>query len=165
MAVPWRPLAWKALLCGAAALLLWTAGRTAWRLQVGADLVRRSAPWQRSLAQPALRLLIVGDSTAVGTGASGSASGLAGLLGQAFPRLLIENRARDGATFADLPAQLRGPARFDLVLVMAGGNDVVRLRALPALRDDIDRVLALAHARAGQVVLMPAGNVGNAPFF
>lgn len=112
-----------------------------------------------------LRLLIVGDSTAVGTGATMPQASVAGLLGQAFPGLQIVNRARDGAKFAAVLAQLEGDERFDMVLVMAGGNDVVRLRGLQALQGDVERVTQRARQRADLVVLMPAGNVGNAPFF
>ncbi len=120
---------------------------------------------QRSLAQPSLRLLIVGDSTAVGTGATAPEASLAGLLADHFPRLQIVNRARDGAKFAGLLTQLDGEERVDMVLVMAGGNDVVRLSGLAALQSDVDRVMQRARERAELVVLMPAGNVGNAPFF
>jgi lysophospholipase L1-like esterase len=42
---------------------------------------------------------------------------------------------------------------------------VVRLRGLARLNSDIDRVTDRARQRAKLVVLMPAGNVGNAPFF
>lgn len=112
-----------------------------------------------------MRVLIVGDSTAVGTGASTPANSLAGLMGREHPDWLIENRARDGAKFADLIEQLGGSERFDVVLVQAGGNDVIRLRDLDALRADIDQVGRLARERGDLVLLMPAGNVGNAPFF
>lgn len=77
----------------------------------------------------------------------------------------IDNRARDGATFAGLPAQLDGDERLDMMLVMAGGNDVVRLRGLEAMRSDVERVTHPARQRAELVVLAPFGNVGNAPFF
>ncbi len=49
---------------------------------------------------------------------------VAGLMGKSFPRLQIDSRARDGAKFAELPAQLDGEERFDMLLGMAGGNDV-----------------------------------------
>jgi lysophospholipase L1-like esterase len=160
-----RPLASSVLLWSAVAVALGVGTRAAWRLQESVELARLSEPLQHSPQRPSLRLLIVGDSTAVGTGASSSSSSVAGLLAQAFPRLLIDNRARDGATFADLAAQLEGDARFDMVLVMAGGNDVVRLRGLQALREDIESVMRGACERGTLVVLMPAGNVGNAPFF
>lgn len=165
MAAWLSPPASKLLLWSAVALGLWVGARTAWRLHEAAELTRLSEPLQHSPERAALRLLIVGDSTAVGTGASGPRSSVAGLMAQAFPWLTIENRAHDGATFAELPAQLDGDERFDMVLVMAGGNDVVRLRGLQALRSDIDRAVRRAGERAAVVVLMPAGNVGNAPFF
>lgn len=154
------------VLAGVAALaLLFTSGCAAWRIGQAADLARKSTPFQQSPANAALSLLIVGDSTGVGTGASSPEASLAGLLGRAYPRLRIDNRARDGATFADVVRQLEGTQRHDLVLIQAGGNDVIRLRSDDGVRADIDRVTALARERADRVVLMPAGNVGNAPFF
>jgi lysophospholipase L1-like esterase len=156
----------KPLILAASALLLLTvSGCAVWRIGQSAALVRQSEPLQARPAAPALRLLVVGDSTAVGTGASTPQASLAGLLAARFPRLLIENRAKDGAGFADLPAQLSGDQRFDMVLVQAGGNDVIRLHDMAQVARDIDSVLALARQRADLVVVMPAGNVGNAPFF
>jgi lysophospholipase L1-like esterase len=145
--------------------VLAVTGCTVWRIGQSAELARQSEPLQVRPAAPALRLLVVGDSTAVGTGASTPAHSLAGLLAARFPGLLIENRARDGATFADVAAQLAGAERFDMVLVQAGGNDVIRLRDLDQVAQDIDHVTTLARQVADLVVLMPAGNVGNAPFF
>lgn len=153
------------MLWGAVAIALGVCGRTAWRLTEAAQLTRLSKPLQRTPLQPSLRMLVVGDSTAVGTGAPTPEASVVGLLGQSFPRLLIDNRARDGAKFAEVLAQLDGNERYDMVLVMAGGNDVVRLRGLGALQSDVERVTRRATQRADLVVLMPAGNVGNAPFF
>lgn len=148
-----------------AAAALFTTGCAAWRIGQAANLARNSTPFQQSPADAALSLLIVGDSTGVGTGASAPEASLAGLLGRAHPRLRIDNRARDGATFADVLRQFEGTQRYDLVLIQAGGNDVIRLRADDDVRADIDRATALARERSDRVVLMPAGNVGNAPFF
>ncbi|MDP2251638.1 MAG: SGNH/GDSL hydrolase family protein [Hydrogenophaga sp.] len=152
-----------ALAAGAALLLV--SGCAAWRIGQAADLARKSTPFQQSPAEATVSLLIVGDSTGVGTGASSPEASLAGLLGRAYPRLRIDNRARDGATFADVLRQFEGAQRHDLVLIQAGGNDVIRLRSDEDVRADIDRATALARERSDRVVLMPAGNVGNAPFF
>jgi lysophospholipase L1-like esterase len=146
--------------------VLATSGCAVWRIGKAAELARRSEPLQHTPADAALRLLVVGDSTGVGTGASAPQASLAGLLAQAYPRLQIDNRARDGATFADVIGQLDGAtSRYDIVLVQAGGNDVIRLRKLVDVQADIHRVAQLARTRGGRVLLMPAGNVGNAPFF
>jgi lysophospholipase L1-like esterase len=160
-----RPPASHLLLWSAVAIFVGVGARTAWRLHESAGLVRLGRAMQRSPVPPSLRLLIVGDSTAVGTGATTPEASVAGLLGRQFPQLHIDNRARHGAKFADLLEQLDSDEHVDIVLVMAGGNDVVRLRGLAALQGDIERVLHRARQRADLVVLMPAGNVGNAPFF
>jgi lysophospholipase L1-like esterase len=156
-----RGLWWAAL--GTAVLA--TAGCAVWRVGQASELARRSEPFEQRPETATRRLLIVGDSTAVGTGASSPAHSLAGLIAQQQPRLLIENRARDGALFADVAEQLLRPGRFDIVLVQAGGNDVIRLRSEESMRKDIDDVLDAARQRADVVIVMPAGNVGNAPFF
>ena len=153
----------SALLAGT--VLLLASGCAAWRIGQAAELARVSEPWQQTPGQVTVRLLIVGDSTAVGTGASSARHSLAGLIGQSHPRLLIENRAQDGAKFADVVRQLAGDERFDIVLVQAGGNDVIRLRGLAGMQADIEQVAELAHQRANVVILMPAGNAGNAAFF
>lgn len=154
--VPW--LAVVAALCVA-------SGCTPWRLGEARALAQRSEALQQVPPDAAQRLLIVGDSTGVGTGASSPRNSLAGLIARDHPRLHIDNRARDGATIADVVKQLAGDERHDVILVLAGGNDVTSLRALSEVRADIDRVASMASARAACVVLMPAGNVGNAPFF
>jgi lysophospholipase L1-like esterase len=155
-----------ALLVAVLVVVLTTSGCAVWRIGQARELAQRSEPLQHTPANAARRLLIVGDSTGVGTGASAPQASLAGLLARAYPRLQIDNRSRDGATFADVIGQLESATdRYDLVLVQAGGNDVIRLRSMDRVRADIDRVAALARARADHVLLMPAGNVGNAPFF
>lgn len=165
MAAPARLSPSQLLTWASVAVVVLVCARTAWRLHESGELARQSKALQRSPALSTMRLLIVGDSTAVGTGATTPDGSVAGLVAQAFPQLHIENRARDGAQFGAVLAQLDGESRFDMVLVMAGGNDVARLRGLQALRSDVERVTQRARERADLVVLMPAGNVGNAPFF
>ena len=140
-------------------------GHAAWRIRQSVELARQSEPLQASPAGAAASLLIAGDSTAVGTGASSAASSVAGLIARDHPGLRIVNRAQDGARFADIAGQLQGDERFDAVLVMGGGNDVIRLTGEQALAQNIARVMQLAAARAPLVVILPPGNVGNAPFF
>jgi lysophospholipase L1-like esterase len=156
-----------ALIALAAGVALAAVACTTSRLHEARTLAARSEPLQQQPAAPAMSMLVVGDSTAVGTGASSARTSLAGLIAAAHPRLELVNRAADGAKFEDLHAQLAaaGSRRFDIVLVQAGGNDVIRLTGEAALRPDVDRVLAQAKVLAPLVIVMPAGNVGNAPFF
>jgi lysophospholipase L1-like esterase len=151
-------------LCAAAAWL-GMAVRLALRLRQAARLCRHSRPFEAAPARPAARLLLVGDSTAVGTGASTPEASVAGLIARHHPGVHIVNRARVGARFADIARQLDGAERFDIILILGGGNDVIRLTDARSLQASIGRALHKARTRADCVVLMPAGNVGNTPLF
>jgi len=156
----WIPLAAAGAVAGLA------LATTAWRFAEARELARESEPYQRELPDTGARVLVVGDSTGVGTGATSSGESVAGRLAAGYPNVAIENRSRDGARFADVRAQLdaaTGP--YAMVLVQAGGNDVLRLTGDDRLALDVDAALARARRLAPTVVVMPPGNVGIAPFF
>jgi len=149
----------------AALVLLTTSGCAAWRIRQSVELARQSEPFRLKPAGAMAALLVVGDSTAVGTGASAPTASVAGLISRDHSRLTIVNRARDGARFADIVSQLENEEKFDVILVLGGGNDVIRFTRSVLLEQDIARTAELARTRAPLVVFMPAGNVGSAPFF
>ena len=149
--------------------LVVTTGHALWRLRQAAELAHESESLQ--VVPPAFTasLLIVGDSTGVGTGASSPEHSLAGLIAADHPHLRIVNRAEDGACFADVVNQLeqnlQDGRRFDAILLLAGGNDVIRLTNQEVLARQVERAAQLARRQARLVIIMPCGNVGNAPFF
>jgi len=112
-------------------------------------MARESEPFEVSPTQPLATLLAVGDSTGVGTGASSPAQSLAGLIAKDHPRVRIVNRAKDGAKFAGIASQLEalGDQRIDAVLVLGGGNDVIRFTGADALAQAVIRTAQLARAR------------------
>ncbi|MEO7762425.1 MAG: GDSL-type esterase/lipase family protein [Casimicrobiaceae bacterium] len=158
------PLALTAAL-GATVLL--AAGCAFYRIDEARTLAAASEPFSVAPTSAGARLLIVGDSTGVGTGASSPAMSVAGQLSSRLPALAIDNVAANGARFADVVAQLdaAGARRYDAVLIMAGGNDVMRLTAETKLRREIEDAAGRATKIAPMVIFMPSGNVGNAPFF
>ena len=166
-----RRVAWRLALAASVAALATLAGCTVSRLGEARALARASTAFQQEPAAPMLRLLVVGDSTGVGTGATRPAASVAGLLGTAYPRLLVHNQAADGARFDAVPAQLAaapGNQGYDVVLIQAGGNDVIRGTDVAALAQVLDRSFSAAKARlrpGGVAIVQPAGNVGNAAFF
>jgi lysophospholipase L1-like esterase len=159
---PSRAVALLAVAAGA----LFLAGCAPSRLANVSELARNAEAYTARPTQPDKRVLIVGDSTAVGTGADTPAQSLAGLIGQQHPRWQIDNLGSNGAKFSDVPEQLqRASDGYDLVLVLAGGNDVIRFTPLFRLREPLHKTVALAAQKGRHVVLMPCGNVGHAPFF
>lgn len=159
-------LALRGMLClatlAAAASL---GGRTARSIRHAARLTRSSRPFHARPEAAEASLLIVGDSTALGTGASAPSASLAGRIAARYPTLRVSNLARAGARFADIAEQLRHAGRHDLILVAGGANDVMRFTPHPRLARDIALTLRRAAAQADRVIVVPAPNVGNAPFF
>lgn len=155
------------LLAAAGFVLATLAGCMVQRIETSRNLARDAASFSIEPQHARARLLVIGDSTGVGTGASSPSGSLAGQLSKRSPTLAIDNMARNGARFADLLEQLDAAPgqRYDAILIMAGGNDVLQLTGESTLRADIDRVALRAKTMAPLVVIMPAGNVGNAPFF
>jgi len=156
-----RGTLYLAMLAAAASL----GGSTVQNLRRAARLTRLSRPFHASPEAAEASLLIVGDSTALGTGASTPQASLAGRIAAQYPRLRVRNLARAGARFADIAGQLHDAGRHDLILVAGGANDVMRFTPRRRLAQDIDLTLHRAASQAQRVILVPAPNVGNAPFF
>jgi lysophospholipase L1-like esterase len=150
-----------AALAGAASI----GGQAMRRLGAAGRLARASRPYSVTPRHAAGSLLIVGDSTALGTGASTAEASLAGRIARRYPALAIRTLASAGARFETIADQLRGAGRHDLILIAGGANDVMRFTAKARLAQAIDLTLARAAGQAGKVIVVPAPNVGNAPFF
>jgi lysophospholipase L1-like esterase len=142
-------------------------------LPQGRLTAQRTQAFERIAPQARQRVLILGDSTAVGVGAVDPQASLAGLLARDLPEAEIVNLGRAGATVADSLHALReasaaGPRRwprFDLVVIQAGGNDVLKLTSLARLRLSVRRLLDALGDDAKRCVWLSPANVGLAPVF
>jgi lysophospholipase L1-like esterase len=114
-----------------------------------------------------LRLLVVGDSTAVGTGVAKLDEGVPGQLG----RLLSTTSAadggvawravgRNGATAAEVLAEFSTAAvaaHFDLAVIMVGWNDALRLRPGGEFSRALGRLLDRLHEASPDARLVVVG--------
>ena len=146
--------------------LAYEALRTKYFIGVGETLAKNAIVYTQHPKNPALRILMVGDSTGVGTGASSPKTSLAGLVGQRYPHADITNASVNGAKVHDVIKQLEGiPGSFDLLMIEIGGNDSVRNTDITQLANDLQQVLTLANGKAKHVLVTSTGNVGTAPLF
>lgn len=138
-----------------------------WRLiNVGNGLADAAAKvkFERVVPSAEKKILIIGDSTAVGTGASDSKFSIAGRVGQTFPNASITNLGVNGAKTHELIPRLENlkGRHFDLVMLHIGGNDTVRFTDLEELTVNIAIVLDLTKSLGDKVTLTSTGNVGTA---
>lgn len=159
----------KILLVALAILLIYVAIEylhTTRLIRIGEGLAAAAVPFSRQTTS-SQRILIIGDSTAVGTGASSPETSLAGLLGNHYPNASIENRGVNGAKIADLKPRFESIAneRYDLIEIHIGGNDIVRFTNVKDIEQDLNNVLAQAKKLSDNVILITSGNVGTSVLF
>lgn len=154
-----------ALTSGAALrlVLLWREVARARLLAAQGKAFERRLPTARS------RILVLGDSTGVGIGATRPEESIAGLLAAELPDADIVNASRSGARVADAVEQARECRRrelhFDVALLHVGGNDVMRSTPVAKLVADSRLLLAELAVVADQTVWLGPADVGSAPLF
>ena len=156
----------KSTLTTAAALATaWTALQ-AFRLLHAKHRRVETAAFSHTHEAPERRFLVVGDSTGVGFGSVDSRSTVAGRLAAAFPGTAIVNLARDGARSRDIPAQIEASSgHFDLILIFAGGNDVIRLSSYQTVLLAAEHALDVASSRSDHIAVVPPADLGTAPLW
>ena len=143
---------------------------TFWR---GIGRARRFAAagrrFERRLSAQHATVLILGDSTGVGVGATLPEESIAGLLAADYPNADITNVAVSGTRVADAIAQVRqcleAGLRFDLALLHVGGIDVIVDTPLRQLSDDCDTLLEELGRLAVRTVWLGPPDLGLAPLF
>jgi len=131
-----------------------------------AFLIARVTPYTQSPAQSTHTLLVLGDSTGYGTGATASENSVAGLIGRDFQELTIYNDSVNGRTLSEgLAAYTEShmTQSYDVVLLQLGANDILRNTPLSEVKVTLEKVLSML--KDSKVIMMPSGNVGAAPRF
>lgn len=127
-------------------------------------------------AQPApapIAMTVLGDSLALGTGASDPANAFAFRIYRALlatrPGSEVTNDAIGGSRVADV-TRLQVPEldpHADLVVLIVGGNDVVRRTPIRQFASDYARLLEAVRARAPHAAVVACGvpDVARSPLF
>lgn len=111
--------------------------------------------------------LLLGDSVALGLGASEPARTLAGQLSDEFSEVNVECRAQPGARGRDLRRQLSdaGRPRYAAIIISIGGNDIVRGTPVADFRHQLADALHDCRGRSRCVIVANCANLGGAPLF
>lgn len=129
-------------------------------------LIARVTPYQQD-GTGGESVLILGDSTGYGTGASRAKDSVAGRLGQSFPSYSIENNSVNGRTIAEgieAISELTKP-QYDLILMQLGANDILQRRTVEETEVDLRRIFESLSEFSDTIIMMSNGNVGGAPRF
>jgi len=138
-------------------------------LIINAFLAHQSTPFSSThTSEGKKKILIIGDSTAVGTGAAKPEDSIAGRLGRDFQNSEIINLGTDGSRTRDVMVQLKKVAdqKFDMVIISTGGNDIWHFSNIKKLGRNLEEALDLAKEISNhKVILLLYNNIGSAPIF
>ncbi len=136
-------------------------------LLLNKQLAFSSKPYT-STNEQAKKILILGDSTAVGTGAHAPEETIAGRLAHDFPNAQIVNVAQNGGIIKDLTKQIEKVSgqTFDIIIISAGGNDVWHFSRLKTIRTHLTGVFLQALTMSNhRVIFLHYNSIGSAPLF
>lgn len=150
--------------CVLVAWIAFEGTRFGWLLGQSAKLVERSHAFERKIEDGSPRILIAGDSTAVGTGSTPDGS-TAGRFGADYPSADIRNVSVNGWKVHNLLAAFPTDGSFDLIVLQIGANDIMRGTPEGEFETSLRALFANAKARSGNVVALHSGNIGLAPMF
>jgi lysophospholipase L1-like esterase len=144
------------------------AAKVARSLHRGRGIVSATSAFGQRPAQPRLRVLLLGDSTGLGVGAQAGQC-IAALLAADHPDAEVLNLSCSGARLADVASQLQHlpdlNQRWDLLLLHAGGNDILRGTTPTRMQRAAEDLLEQLVARARHVVWLGPPNIGRLPAF
>jgi lysophospholipase L1-like esterase len=128
-------------------------------------IIKVTPPYEQKV-EGGKSLLVLGDSTGYGTGASNSKNSIAGLIGAEYPNLNITNNSKNGRTVADLRKDIESiEGTYDVILLQIGANDILQKRTLEETLEDLLLILDTLESKTKKIVMISSGNVGGAVRF
>lgn len=115
-----------------------------------------------------MKILVMGDSTAVGAGVQSSEFSIAGLVGKKYPDADITNISRFGMRLEELNQEIQKlptTATYDLIVLQIGANDVTHFTSLSKIQTTLSSILNKAESKSPKIILLSSGNVGLSPVF
>ncbi len=137
------------------------------KIQISKKIISTAAPFQKVSTDISVPILVLGDSTAVGVGASTPEESVAGRISKYLAARSVENYAKSGAVVADLSEQITHAklAHYRLIFIQIGANDIIRFHSAStaamtlaaALKQlpPADRVLLISLGDGGGTTLFP----------
>jgi lysophospholipase L1-like esterase len=113
-----------------------------------------------------MKILVLGDSTAVGTGAKDPKNTTAGRLSSLFPNAALLNISRNGMKMAELNKKMDDiTGRYDYILIQIGANDIIQFTSKEDMENTLNQIILKAKKLSNRVVILHSGDIGKSKFF
>jgi len=136
---------------------------TVYFIQKSGQLVKQSESYEKILESPEKRMLVVGDSTGVGTGVRSIENSTAGRLSKKYPNSTVENYSVNGLRLKGLLEILEplSDNKYNLILIQVGANDIIKLTTRENIEKRITEVLNITNRMSDNIIFLHSGDVGE----
>ncbi len=131
-------------------------------------LIKNAVPYERSLPESDMKILVLGDSTAYGTGSLKNSETTAGRLGELFPQADVKTIVENGLKLEGLLEKVSSidpNEKYSIILIQIGANDIIRLTNMKDIEARIDTLVDKLSKQTKKLIFMHSGNVGDSEFF
>jgi lysophospholipase L1-like esterase len=130
-------------------------------------VVESNHPYEQHPANPTMRILVAGDSSAIGVGAIDPAKSIAGRLGRRYSNADLTNIGVSGAKVNDLlnALQKQKDHHYDLLILQIGANDITHFISLESIKADMAEVLKISNQISDKTIVLTSGDLGRIPIF
>lgn len=145
--------------------------RIGWYLMRSRQLTNAIQKFEQRNPSAATRILFIGDSTGYGTGTSDARYSIVGRLCADFPEAHVENHSSTGAYVSKACRVLQekvgapGGEKFDLIIIMLGGMNLVHFTPLWIVRRTLVRAIAYSKQCGRATVIIAPNNAGLVPLY
>ena len=124
-------------------------------------LIARVSPFEQTI-ENAPTLLVLGDSTGYGTGATNSTYTVPGRIGNDF-RVSIQNESVNGRTIGELLEDTKDfNGQYEIILLMIGANDIIQKRNPETVETELRSLVERLSSHTEHLLMISSGNVGGA---
>lgn len=131
-------------------------------------LIKNAVPYERSLPNSNMKILVLGDSTAYGTGSEKNTETTAGRLAELFPQADVKTIAENGLKLEGLlekVGEIDPNEKYSIILVQIGANDIMKLTGMKDIESRIDTLVDRLSKQTDKLIFMHSGNIGDSEFF
>lgn len=138
-------------------------------LFIAHELGKKFSTCSQYVNNPQKRILVVGDSIALGTGAREYRNTLAGRIATDYPTAEVINLSENAAStkqiikrINDIPNECLG--YFDIVIIKVGGMDILKFKSIKKAGEMFRELLDITTQKLcpnGRIILVSPGNVGG----
>jgi len=134
-------------------------------IHISKGLIKDTVKFSNESTNTEQSLLVLGDSTAYGVGATRTEDSLPALVSFHTKATYAENHSFSGAKIEDISSQIQHIKKdnYDLILIQIGANNILARESVDEESAKLEKEMIKLKKLSKKIIFLSAGNLGGAP--